>query len=161
MRPQKILVVDDEPQMRRALRLSLNAHDYQVIEARSGEEALQKFDAELILSIRNSEQDKVAALKAVRCAEGFLIAGWLIAAFLLSIMGGSRLKTVQERQQAETAFGSGQRTTRTLRLRLRARSSGTASRSRSLHPTFTGAHHPDVSARTGQPASDSAIRIVI
>lgn len=42
----KILVVDDEPQMRRALRVSLNAHDYEVVEAGSCDEALRKLDAE-------------------------------------------------------------------------------------------------------------------
>lgn len=90
----KILVVDDEPQMRRALRASLNAHGYEVVEAQSGEEAVRKLDAEvcdfvlldmnlpgrdglatcrtiragsevpiIIVSIRSSERDKVAALK--------------------------------------------------------------------------------------------------
>ncbi len=92
---QKILVVDDQPQMRRALRASLSAHGYDVVEADSGEEALRKLDAELcdfvlldlnlpglggmaacrairtgsevpiiVVSIRASEQDKVAALEA-------------------------------------------------------------------------------------------------
>jgi two-component system KDP operon response regulator KdpE len=91
----KILVVDDEPQMRRALRASLNAHGYEVVEAQSGEEAVWKLDAEvcdfvlldmnlpgrdglatcrtirassevpiIIVSIRSSERDKVAVLKA-------------------------------------------------------------------------------------------------
>jgi two-component system KDP operon response regulator KdpE len=92
---QRILVVDDQPQMRRALRASLNARGYDVVEADSGEEALRKLDAELcdfvlldlnlpglggmatcrairagsevpiiVVSIRASEQDKVAALEA-------------------------------------------------------------------------------------------------
>ena len=92
---QKILVVDDDRQMRRALRASLMAHGYEVIEAANGEEALLKLDAEpcdfvlldlnmpgaggmracrtirtgsevpiIVVSIRNSEQDKVAALQA-------------------------------------------------------------------------------------------------
>jgi two-component system, OmpR family, KDP operon response regulator KdpE len=91
----RILVVDDEPQMRRALQASLHAHGYGAVEAASGEEALRKLDAEachfvlldlnmpgldgiatcrairaasevpiIVVSIRNSEQDKVAALKA-------------------------------------------------------------------------------------------------
>jgi two-component system KDP operon response regulator KdpE len=95
MSPQKILVVDDEPQMRRALRASLYAHGHEVVEAASGEEALRKLDAQpcdfvlldlnmpgvggmaacrsiragfdvpiIVVSIRNSEQDKVAALQA-------------------------------------------------------------------------------------------------
>lgn len=92
---QRILVVDDDSQMRRALRASLSAHGHEVIEAVSGEEALLKLDAEpcdfvlldlnmpgvggmkacrtirtgsevpiIVVSIRNSEQDKVAALRA-------------------------------------------------------------------------------------------------
>ncbi|MGA3213398.1 MAG: response regulator transcription factor [Terriglobales bacterium] len=91
----KILVVDDEPQMRRVLKASLHAHDYEVVEASSGDEALRKLDAEscdfvlldlnlpgldgmtacrrmraasgvpiIVVSIRASERDKVAALHA-------------------------------------------------------------------------------------------------
>ena len=37
----RILVVDDEPQIRRALRTSLNAHGYEVSTAGTGEEALE------------------------------------------------------------------------------------------------------------------------
>lgn len=42
MGSQKILVVDDEVQMRRVLRATLSAHGYEVVEAESGEQALQK-----------------------------------------------------------------------------------------------------------------------
>ena len=38
----KVLVVDDEPQIRRALRTSLTAHGYEVETAGNGEEALVK-----------------------------------------------------------------------------------------------------------------------
>jgi two-component system KDP operon response regulator KdpE len=93
--PAKILVVDDEPQIRRVLRASLSAYGYIVSDARSGEEALLKiredrFDlilldvnmpgmggleacrqiravseaAIVMLTVRNSEQDKVAGLDA-------------------------------------------------------------------------------------------------
>jgi len=41
VKPVKILVVDDEPEMRRGLRTSLRANGYEVDEARSGEEAVQ------------------------------------------------------------------------------------------------------------------------
>jgi two-component system, OmpR family, KDP operon response regulator KdpE len=94
---EKILVVDDEPQMRRVLRVSLQAHGHEVVDSGSGEEALRKIDARphhydlilldlnmpnmsgmatcrairaasevpiIVVSIRNSEADKVAALKA-------------------------------------------------------------------------------------------------
>lgn len=91
----RILVVDDEPQIRRVLRVSLTAQGYEVFDAKTGEEALesiraQRFDlvlldvnmpgmggletcreirktsevAIIMLTVRNSELDKVAALDA-------------------------------------------------------------------------------------------------
>jgi two-component system, OmpR family, KDP operon response regulator KdpE len=42
----KILIVDDEPQMRRVLRSALSSHGYDVVDARSGEEALRNLEAE-------------------------------------------------------------------------------------------------------------------
>ena len=44
--PAKILVVDDEPQIRRVLRTSLTSQGYMVSDARSGEEALLKIREE-------------------------------------------------------------------------------------------------------------------
>lgn len=91
----KILVVDDDPQIRRVMKATLVGHSYEVIEARTGEEALERFPQEMpnlvlldmnmpgmggletcrairagsdtpviILSVRNTEKDKVAALDA-------------------------------------------------------------------------------------------------
>jgi two-component system KDP operon response regulator KdpE len=91
----KILVVDDDPQIRRVMRATLSGQHYEVIEARNGDEALERFREELpdlvlldmnmpgmdgletcrllrdgseapilILSVRNTERDKVAALDA-------------------------------------------------------------------------------------------------
>jgi two-component system KDP operon response regulator KdpE len=91
----RILVVDDEPQIRRVLRATLTGHGYEFYEARTGEEALDairanRFDLILLdvnmpgiggleacrairsgsevsiimLTVRDSEQDKVAALDA-------------------------------------------------------------------------------------------------
>jgi two-component system KDP operon response regulator KdpE len=90
-----VLVVDDEPQIRRFLRASLTGHDYQVIEATTGQEALNQVvsakpdlvildlglpDVDglevlrrvrewsqvpiVVLSVREREQDKIAALDA-------------------------------------------------------------------------------------------------
>ncbi len=47
MSSAKILVVDDEPQIRRMMRITLSGSGYLVYEARSGEEALEKFRAHL------------------------------------------------------------------------------------------------------------------
>jgi two-component system KDP operon response regulator KdpE len=46
MNMEKILVVDDEPQMRRVMRTALTAQGYEAVDARSGEEALLKLEAE-------------------------------------------------------------------------------------------------------------------
>jgi len=90
-----VLVVDDEPQIRRTMRTTLATHGYTVIEALSGEEALDKIREEqvdlvlldvnlpgmsgvetarelrrtgdvpiIMLTVRNSEHDKVMALDA-------------------------------------------------------------------------------------------------
>ena len=40
----KILVVDDDPQIRRVMKATLVGHSYEVLEARSGEEALDLID---------------------------------------------------------------------------------------------------------------------
>ena len=93
--PIRVLVVDDEPQIRRFLRPSLAAQGYEMIEASSGAEALARAgdsapqiivldlglpDADgialirslrewtetpiVVLSVRNRETDKIAALDA-------------------------------------------------------------------------------------------------
>ena len=95
MSSANILVVDDEPQIRRVLRATLTSHGYEFHEARTGEEALDairanRFDLVLLdvnmpgmggletcrairsgsevsiimLTVRDSEHDKVAALDA-------------------------------------------------------------------------------------------------
>jgi two-component system, OmpR family, KDP operon response regulator KdpE len=91
----KILVVDDEPQIRRVLRAALGGRGYVMFEARNGEQALEMLRKDLpdlilldinmpglnglevcreirsaldvpilMLSVRNSEKDKVRALDA-------------------------------------------------------------------------------------------------
>ena len=95
MKAATILVVDDEPQIRRVLRSTLTSEGYSVIEARDGSEALEKLRSErpdlilldmnmpvldglqacreirsgseipiVMLTVRNSEKDKVRALDA-------------------------------------------------------------------------------------------------
>lgn len=91
----RILVADDDPQIRRAMKATLTARGYQVSDARTGEEALDKLRVEtydlvlldmnmpgrggmetcrlirttsdiaiIILTVNNTEQDKVEALDA-------------------------------------------------------------------------------------------------
>jgi two-component system, OmpR family, KDP operon response regulator KdpE len=95
MNGSRVLIVDDEPQIRRVMRPALAANGYEPYEARTGEEALQalrEFDPDVILldinmpgmggmaacreiraasevaiivlSVRDSERDKIAALDA-------------------------------------------------------------------------------------------------
>jgi two-component system KDP operon response regulator KdpE len=95
MNTATILVVDDEPQLRRAMKATLTDLGYSVMEAKTGEEALDKVRREpadlilldlnmpgiggletcralrensdtpiIILSVRNTESDKVQALDA-------------------------------------------------------------------------------------------------
>jgi len=95
MNQATVLIVDDEPQIRRVLSTMLTSHGYPVIEARSGDEALDKIRHEkvelilldfnlpgrsgietcaeirrssdvpvIMLTVRNSERDKVEALDA-------------------------------------------------------------------------------------------------
>lgn len=90
-----ILVVDDEPQIRRVMRSTLSTHGYVITEAKTGEEALEWMRKErpdlilldmnmpgmggieacrqirrasdapiIMLTVRNAERDKVAALDA-------------------------------------------------------------------------------------------------
>jgi two-component system, OmpR family, KDP operon response regulator KdpE len=91
----RILVVDDDPQIRRVMRVSLTAQGYEIDDAKGGEAALEKLRAErfdlvlldmnmagmsgleccqtirsqseiavIMLTVRDSESDKVAALDA-------------------------------------------------------------------------------------------------
>ena len=95
MGTQRILVVDDDPQLRRVMRTSLASEGFEVADARTGEEALERlrtghFDlvlldvnmpgiggmeacrlmranseiAIIMLTVRNSENDKIATLDA-------------------------------------------------------------------------------------------------
>src|SRR5947209_6573602 len=95
MNGSRVLIVDDEPQIRRVMRTALAANGYEPYEARTGEEGLQalrEFDPDVILldinmpgmggmaacreiraasevaiivlSVRDSERDKIAALDA-------------------------------------------------------------------------------------------------
>ena len=95
MNAPNILVVDDEPQIRRVLRSTLSTQGYVITEAKTGEEALESLRKErsdlvlldmnmpgiggvetcreirrssdapmIMLTVRNAERDKVAALDA-------------------------------------------------------------------------------------------------
>jgi two-component system, OmpR family, KDP operon response regulator KdpE len=66
----KILIVDDEPQIRRFLRASLPPHGYDYIEAASSAEALKSFAREkpdaVILDLGLPDQDGFAVIEEIR-----------------------------------------------------------------------------------------------
>ena len=66
----RILVVDDEPQIRRVLRATLTGHGYEFYEARSGEEALEairanRFDL-ILLDVNMQGMGGLEACRAIR-----------------------------------------------------------------------------------------------
>ena len=70
MKLQKVLVVDDEVQMRRVLRASLTVHGYDVVEAESGEEALDRLNGEqcdlVLLDLNLPGIDGIDTCRAIR-----------------------------------------------------------------------------------------------
>jgi two-component system KDP operon response regulator KdpE len=65
-----ILVVDDEPQIRRVLRAALSAEGYTIVEARDGREALDKLRADrpdmVLMDVNMPELDGVQACREIR-----------------------------------------------------------------------------------------------
>ena len=126
MSGMKILVIDDEPQMRRALRASLHLYGHEVIDASSGDEGLRKMAAEpcdfvlldlnlpgldglatcrtirasyevpiIVLSVRNSESDKVTALKGG--ADDYLCKPFSVPELLARVEAVGRRKSAGDR----------------------------------------------------------------
>lgn len=65
-----ILVVDDEPQIRRVMRATLTAQGYAIVEARDGQEALEKMRSEkpdlVILDVNLPVMDGLETCRAIR-----------------------------------------------------------------------------------------------
>jgi two-component system KDP operon response regulator KdpE len=66
----RILVVDDDPQIRRVLRTALVAQDYEAIDARNGEEAIERLREEkpdlIILDVNMPRMNGLEACRAIR-----------------------------------------------------------------------------------------------
>jgi two-component system KDP operon response regulator KdpE len=66
----KILIVDDDPQIRRVMRVMLTGHGYEVDDARSGESALEKLDKQrfdlVVLDMGMPGMGGVATCRAIR-----------------------------------------------------------------------------------------------
>src|SRR5476651_239995 len=65
-----ILVVDDDPKIRRLLRVELKAHDYRICEAGDGSEALEQFDKKkpwlILLDLMLPDMDGLEVLQRIR-----------------------------------------------------------------------------------------------
>ncbi len=70
----RILLVDDDPQFRRTLRLALNSHHYEVSEAADGHEALDAFAERapdlVVLDWHLPELSGIATCRALRRTSG-------------------------------------------------------------------------------------------
>jgi len=70
MSSSTILVVDDEPQIRRVMRNALSSHGYAIVEAPNGEEALKKLGAGrldlVILDMNMPGIDGIEACREIR-----------------------------------------------------------------------------------------------
>ena len=70
MNAATILVVDDEPQIRRVMRATLSAQGYAIVEARDGQEALEKLRSErpdlVILDMNMPVLDGLETCRAIR-----------------------------------------------------------------------------------------------
>lgn len=68
--PLRVLVVDDEPPIRRLLRTSLGAHGYDVVEAASAQEAIVKSSTErldlIILDLGLPDEDGLDVIRRIR-----------------------------------------------------------------------------------------------
>jgi two-component system KDP operon response regulator KdpE len=87
--PLRILVVDDEPQIRRLLHTALGAHNYHVIEASNGESALVKASTEhpdaVVLDLGLPDIDGTDVIRRLR--------EWSqVPIIILSVRGGERDK---------------------------------------------------------------------
>src|ERR1035441_7671202 len=85
----KVLVIDDDPQIRRVMRSTLTAHGYQVNDARSGEEGLEE--------LRNSNYDLVLLdmnMPGMGGMEacGFIRSGSEVAIIMLTVNNTERQK---------------------------------------------------------------------
>jgi two-component system, OmpR family, KDP operon response regulator KdpE len=89
MNASRVLIVDDEPQIRRVMRTALAARGYEPYEARTGEEALEalrEFDPDVILlDINMPGMGGMAACREIRAASE-------VAIIVLSVRDGERDK---------------------------------------------------------------------
>src|SRR5262245_16927683 len=77
MKSATILVIDDEPQIRRVMRSTLTAQGYTIVEAREGQEGLSKLRGErfdlVILDMNMPVMDGLETCREIRAASNMPI----------------------------------------------------------------------------------------
>jgi two-component system KDP operon response regulator KdpE len=89
MNPARILIVDDEPQIRRVMRTTLTSEGYIASDARSGEDALEKLRHEkhdlVLLDMNMPGMGGLAACREIR-------SNWDVAIIILSVRSSEKDK---------------------------------------------------------------------
>jgi DNA-binding response OmpR family regulator len=82
----RILVVDDDPQIRRVMRVTLTAQGYEVSDAKSGEEALERLHYEnydlVLLDVNMSGMGGIKVCRTLRCGRH----GFELAIIMLTVL---------------------------------------------------------------------------
>jgi len=104
--PEKILIVDDDPDMRDALTIILESRGYEIVNARDGIEALANLKAErpdlMILDLLMPKMDGFAVLKELQDAR------WsMYREIPILILSSVREEASRRRYQLETALELG------------------------------------------------------
>jgi two-component system KDP operon response regulator KdpE len=108
MPDERVLIVDDEPAIRKFLRVTLTSQSYNIVEAESGQEALSKAATHkpdiivLDMSVRGAEGDKIAALDAG--ADDYLTKPFGVGELLARLRAALRRST---QTTSEPVFTSG------------------------------------------------------
>jgi two-component system KDP operon response regulator KdpE len=87
-----ILVVDDDPQVRRVMRVTLTAHGYEVSDARSGEEALERLRCKnydlVLLDMNMHDMNGIEVCRTLRCGRR----GFELVIIMLTVRGTEKDK---------------------------------------------------------------------
>ena len=95
--------MDDEPQIRRVMRATLSAHGYTIVEARDGQEALEKLRSEradlVILDMNMPVMDGLEACREIR-------AGFSVPIIMLTVRNAEKDKVPRSTPAPTTTSSS-------------------------------------------------------
>lgn len=98
MRKRKILIVDDEPDFLKMVKVRLEANDYDVITASSGKEGLERSENEspdaVLLDIMMPDIDGLSVLRKIRASDPDL------PVFMLTAYSSEEMKKIERELNA-------------------------------------------------------------